>query len=466
MVISRDEEANHRSRILLAALNFAIAILASNTLAAEQWTILNRDEDAFHARIGLISEAEREISIACYNTELGAVTSHLVNLLAHRVGEGVRVRMLVDGIPSRKMLDVLALYAGSGLDVKVYHPLGQLRADRVNRRLHSKLMLCDDHAMIVGSRNLTDPHFGRSCKNFIDTDILIRGPLCSCGREYFDWCWNYEGAVPIAEIYPKRRSCEREQPTAIDRPNFQFDCRSNGDDLFDLFEPDCWNCDDLVENSGVFLEDSACPFGSEVVVCSGESCSSGIRLIVDEDFRKSGQSMARQLLARIEAATHEILIETPYPAFSHQLKQALVRAARRGVSVSLFTNSIASTDQPTTYAALLNQKASLLRAGVQIFEFGGRDSLHAKGLIIDRCVAWVGSYNFDARGDRLNLELCLQVTDLEFVHALEQSIRLRNQASNRQSLRDAYRLTVGTPAKDRLKVRSLQVITPLIRKSL
>jgi putative cardiolipin synthase len=161
-----------------------------------------------------------------------------------------------------------------------------------------------------------------------------------------------------------------------------------------------------------------------------------------------------------------VLLETPYPAFSQALKQALVNAARRGVCVSVFTNSAANTDRVTTYAAWQNQKASLIRAGVRVHEHRGDGRIHAKGLVIDQKVAWVGSYNFDPRGDRLNLELALIATDPDFVQAVEDSLRHRNVAARPLTMPEAWRLSPGTNLPQRLKIRGLQTIAPLIRRSL
>lgn len=411
-------------------MGLAWGVFSNADLRAEDWSVLDRDEDAFRERIRLIEQAREVISIACYNTDSGYVASQLAEALAVRAQEGVQVRLLVDGLPSRRMLDRLHEYRRLGLEVKVFHPLGNRRPDWLNRRLHSKIMLCDDQEMIIGSRNLTDPPFGLACESYIDSDYLIRGELSRCGKQYFDWLWNYSGAICVTH--------QPHQNTTSLHPSIDV---------------------------GLFVNHpSDCQFAGGIV--SGTVLPHQLALFFDNDYGKRQRSFEDQILQEIENARCEILLETPYPAFSHRLKQALVRAARRNVSVTLFTNSAVSTDQPTTYAALQNQKASLLRAGVMLCEFSGPGTLHAKGIIIDQAVAWVGSYNFDPRGDRLNFELCLKVTDPSFVGAIESSMKFRNSNSQSVGLGDALRLSPETPLGERLKIRGLQLITPLIRRSL
>jgi phosphatidylserine/phosphatidylglycerophosphate/cardiolipin synthase-like enzyme len=78
----------------------------------------------------------------------------------------------------------------------------------------------------------------------------------------------------------------------------------------------------------------------------------------------------------------------------------------------------------------------------------------------------VGSYNFDPRGDRLNLELCLQITDPKFVKAIELTMQRRNLNSRTVSQRESKILSPGTELPERLKIRSLQLLTPLLRRHL
>jgi cardiolipin synthase C len=191
-----------------------------------------------------------------------------------------------------------------------------------------------------------------------------------------------------------------------------------------------------------------------------------LALFYDRDVSKQSFSFEEQVLKCINSARRSLTIETPYPAFSHKFKLALIRAARRGVRVTLLTNSISNSDQPTTMAALLNQKRAMLRAGIEIREYRGRGLIHAKSLIVDRTVAWVGSYNFDPRGDRLNLELCLRVTDPKLAEAIEDGTLRRNVRSESVTLANLGRLGREIPWSTRLQIRSFQFLMPVLRSSL
>ncbi len=79
-------------------------------------------------------------------------------------------------------------------------------------------------------------------------------------------------------------------------------------------------------------------------------------------------------------------------------------------------------DVPGLADASRSTWASLLRAGVQLFEWVP-GMLHAKTICIDGAWSTVGSYNLDARSLLSNWELTLEVLDAEVAGRLEQKFR-------------------------------------------
>jgi phosphatidylserine/phosphatidylglycerophosphate/cardiolipin synthase-like enzyme len=168
----------------------------------------------------------------------------------------------------------------------------------------------------------------------------------------------------------------------------------------------------------------------------------------------------------IDAAQQSIVIETPYPAFSNEFFGRLRAAVNRGVMVTLITNSLRSTNQVEVFAAYQNQKSRLLQMGVQIYEYRGPDHLHAKAMIVDDRLAMLGSYNFDARSERLNLELCLLTHNPTAVMLIREAIGFHQcqtkaicTVSESDTLNDASLMR-------RLRMRTAQFIVPLLRPAL
>lgn len=430
---------------LTLSLMFAPLTSTPLSLAQDQpWTLLEDDEAALAARLELIARAHTEISIACYNVDSGYVIGRLAQALSTRTAQGLRARLLIDGLPARQMHEPLQTLVRSGIEVKLFHPPENARLSQINRRLHSKLMVADDQALILGSRNLTDPHFGLAETAFIDADVLLDGPIATQGRVYFDWLWDSCGAVPL--------------PAALDRMEPIFEELATIDAYVEV--------DNHIDNNALATGPTSATNDSAAETVSGTAAAADLTLLTDRSTWKQRGDFEPRLLAAIDCAQHQVVLETPYPAFSLRLARALSRAARRGVCVTVLTNAANNTDRASTYAAWQNQKPRLQRVGVRVREYGGPGRIHSKTLVIDYDHAWIGSYNFDPRGERLNLELVLLVSDLEFVQAIATSVERRHAASATLAQRPQIRLTPGTDASQRLRIRTLQLIMPLLRSNL
>jgi putative cardiolipin synthase len=101
--------------------------------------------------------------------------------------------------------------------------------------------------------------------------------------------------------------------------------------------------------------------------------------------------------------------------------------ARRGVKVTVLTNSLEATDVAVVHSGYAKRRRELLEAGVRLFEMkaispgsqggGGlvgssgssASSLHAKTFAVDRSRVFVGSFNFDPRSAHLNTEMGLVI---------------------------------------------------------
>ena len=84
------------------------------------------------------------------------------------------------------------------------------------------------------------------------------------------------------------------------------------------------------------------------------------------------------------------------------------------------TNSLGATDEPVVHIGYSRYREELLRLGVDLYEVSGTrvkrnqrmfhfgeslGRLHAKLLVIDRQVVFIGSMNFDPRSATINTEL-------------------------------------------------------------
>jgi cardiolipin synthase C len=117
-----------------------------------------------------------------------------------------------------------------------------------------------------------------------------------------------------------------------------------------------------------------------------------------------------------------MVLISPYFVPGEEGTRSLADFARAGVRTTVVTNSLESTDVAAVHAGYAKRRRALLEAGVRLYEMkrapgqaaGGRprlggsssaSSLHAKTFALDGARAFVGSFNFDPRSQRLNTEL-------------------------------------------------------------
>ncbi len=391
----------------------------------------------------MIRDAQHEICLATYSIDSSFVSTAILAHLRERAQAGVRVRVIVDGLRSKLSTDMERYLTEGGVELGIYHPLLSGHPTWLNHRMHSKLIIVDRNVIVVGSRNLNDAHFGLDDRNFIDYDAMLCGAICHQANNYFDSLWASSDVRPVRECIAihRNRSCELrgtdartpEAAAAEAISRFQYGVEST----------------DGLHSPIPILQIEA-----------HEMC-----LLHDPDAAKSERSMADTIVELINSSQHSVVIESPYPAFSDSFIEALQHAVERGVAVTLLTNSLASTDQVVVYAAYQWQKSRLLRSGVRLYEFPGPDRLHAKGMLVDNRIAMLGSYNFDARSEELNLELCVLTNNVAAVASIH-DIMCNHQ--NMAVKIDQHQLSASPTAKisRRLQLRSAQVITPILRPAL
>lgn len=432
---------------------------------ADEFVLLNRNDVSYHARVELVRQAEHELRLACYAVDSGEVPRAILDLLCERAREGVNVRIIVDGLKSRLAGDLQAKLAAAGVEVRAFHPLFKGRPVWLNRRLHCKLLIGDRSTMIIGSRNLTDRHFGVEQPSFVDCDAWIAGETCHDAVAYFDWIWDSSHVYPLSEcptLHNDAIAVQAENGTCLQPIDHDFALGSQVVAWQTVTPPPS----DARSPAFARLHCPSCSHEASWQTAA-QVHPQELQLLHDRDLSKSCGYMANRVIAMIDAAQKSILIESPYPAFSREFRQALERAAERRVEITLLTNSLNSTDQVLVYGAFQNQQARLLRHGVELFEFEGPHHLHAKCLVIDGCLAMLGSYNFDPRSERLNLELCIVTSNVHAVAMIRQASLERLRGAHRvqrphQVADPADRPTVSR----RLHMRSAQLVAPFIRPAL
>jgi len=186
------------------------------------FAIIRKPRPAFTARVALADLAENTLDLQYYIWEPDDTGRILAERLVRAADRGVRVRLLVDDITlAGRDATVAAVDAHPNIEIRVFNPFAHRKAraldfiidfNRVNHRMHNKIMVMDNAVSIVGGRNIGNHYFGVGTDSkFRDLDIAAGGPVVRDISNVFDHFWNGPWAVPIEVL--------------VDRPYTENDLR-------------------------------------------------------------------------------------------------------------------------------------------------------------------------------------------------------------------------------------------------
>ncbi|MFO0599690.1 MAG: phospholipase D-like domain-containing protein [Myxococcaceae bacterium] len=117
--------------------------------------------------------------------------------------------------------------------------------------------------------------------------------------------------------------------------------------------------------------------------------------------------IAPALFHLINGAQKEIVIQNPYVVLTEDMMKALEAASKRGVNITIVTNSPASTDSAVTQGFFLNDWKKLEERvpSTRIFVATGERKFHAKAFVVDGKVSGDTSYNADLLSGMVNGEV-------------------------------------------------------------
>ncbi|MBL9216010.1 MAG: phospholipase D family protein [Opitutaceae bacterium] len=419
--------------------------------------LLGGGYDALLLRVHLIRQARVSIAVQTFiwtNDECGRLLMYELIEAARR---GVKVRVIADHLVSDQDPEVVAFLATAhpNFELKHYRPamarikpslfhtlLASVQSFHgVNQRMHNKVMLFDDAVLITGGRNIENTYYDHATEmNFRDRDVVAVGPVARAAAESFAEFWKFRHAVSSRDLTDVQEVLRRGGVRRYDRREDY--------DFGGYFEALDREADDAALVAARFA-DRLRPV-ERVVFVSDEPGKSG-------GFFSRTARITRELGRTLERARGSVVMQTPYLVLSPTARQLFRELQERhpGLRIRISSNSFASTDNLLAYSAnyrLRNEYVVGLK--LQVHEFKPRPAamaelfprheemaaraeariasgrqerrpflcLHAKSLVVDDAVAFVGSYNLDPRSENLNTEVGLLVEDAAFARELREEI--------------------------------------------
>ncbi|WP_395010247.1 phospholipase D-like domain-containing protein [Devosia sp.] len=162
------------------------------------WALLHSNRAAWAAAKAILASAQESIAIEQFIFSHRGIGLEILDILADRARQGVRVRLLADWFGSRPLAasaGARALVAAGG-EVAIFHPpRGFLRhPSSAFHRLHRKTLIVDGRLLMTGGSC-----FAPRMEDWRDTMALIEHEVAAEALAEFDVAWAYaaEGTRPL-----------------------------------------------------------------------------------------------------------------------------------------------------------------------------------------------------------------------------------------------------------------------------
>ncbi len=355
-----------------------------------QLTLLKGAVAFFPALAEAIDAARTEVRLETYMFHFDHSAVTVAEAVERAAARGVAVYVVVDGVGTGEVpAEWQQRWSRAGVHWRVFNPAQGWRVliPKRWRRLHRKLCVVDRTVGFCGGVNMLDdffdPNHGTLAEPRFDFSVRVQGPLVTDMLDTMQRLWS--------RLQFAREAGRLDVGAAVDALRTAAQA---GTDL----------ADDTMMKTGDRLEPDR-PRGSMATLVLRDNVR----------YRRAIEGTYRLAIAQ---AKSEILIANAYFIPGVQLQRALLRAARRGVKITLLLQG--KYEYFMQYHASRAVYGPLLAAGVEIIEYEA-SFLHAKVAVMDSdngTLATVGSSNLDPFSLLLAREANLFIRDDVFAAEL------------------------------------------------
>ena len=355
-------------------------------------------EAKYQAMLEALEKAEHFIFLEYFIIDEGIMWGNVLDILARKAKAGVEVRVMYDGSCEFSTLprSYPKLLQELSIQCRVFAPVSPFVSTHYNYRDHRKILVIDGHTAFTGGVNLADEYINRIQRfgHWKDTAIMLRGEAVRSFTLMFLQMW-----------------CMVDKTTELGN-YLDFPCHAP-------------------ENARGFVM----PYGDSPL-----------------DYEHVGRQVYLDILNRAERYVH---IMSPYLILDAETENHLCYAAKRGVDVRLILPAI--PDKKLPYALAKSHYASLLDAGVKIYEYSP-GFVHAKVFVSDDIKAVVGTINLDYRSFSHHFECAAYMQGTDCIPDIE--------ADFQRTLQLCRPVSMETVKKEKLRLRLiawlLKIVAPLM----
>ncbi|MBQ7635201.1 MAG: phosphatidylserine/phosphatidylglycerophosphate/cardiolipin synthase family protein [Bacteroidaceae bacterium] len=328
-------------------------------------------DDLFHE----VRRARSSIHLEYFNFRNDSISSLLFDLLASKAAQGVKVRAVFDGFGNSSnnrplKANHLDALRRRGIEIVEYDRVRFPWINHAFYRDHRKFVVIDDSLAYVGGMNVADYYINgkEEFGDWRDIHMALTGPVVDQLQQIFVGFWNKVAEQRI-DLEPER------SPLAV------AEC-----DTDTAFKP--------------------------LPLCAEDAMIG----VTDRVPNMSPKIIRRTFLTLIDNAHTQIQLINPYFIPGRKIMRALKRALKRGVDVQIIVSD--KSDIPVTPRVVERNVYRLMKRGAQVYMYTGGFH-HSKVMMVDSCVAYVGSANLNARSLRHDYECNLLLCDRQSTAALQ-----------------------------------------------
>ncbi len=377
--------------------------------------LLINGEASFLTRLRLIEEAEESIYIQALIFKADTVGCAIADRLIARKREDpdLDIRVIVDAYANIQDYDAQMLYfemMDAGIEVQGYEPLFLEWMNEIdtedwtagNKRYHEKYWVIDGRRAVLGGMNVGDEYARVGDDPALvwrDQDVYLEGPVVR------------DVAAAFEENFAELQRLAERRPRILESDAYWSAWRQVHPELRARVS-------ESMGRGRAWRRARRARLDREAM--RGRAVESPVHDDVTVRFVRSRPRLGERWIDRayreqIDAAQTSVVIANAYFIPTDALQAALIRAAQRGVEVTVLTNSKETNDIPLINDAGRIAYRPLMDAGVRVYEWHAErhdeGTWHAKIAIFDQRVAIVGSYNLDARSLALNSEDVVVIED-------------------------------------------------------
>lgn len=402
-------------------------------------TLLEENRQAWAARWRMLADARESIDVSYFILREDVFGAAFLGHLLHKAKAGVRVRVLFDSqgtvlsFTSRLGNDWIdTLSNAPNVEVKMFRPLrsrylealATLNPAAAVGSEHDKILVCDGTRSMIGGRNIAAEYFAHPRdreKTFEDVDVILDGRDVA------------RGLTAAFESQYRSDWAHKIKPERVDLASYDEELSlayRAMDAWIKEYKPDADTARRIAARKLSWSEDLArLPRSRGTFAYARTAETSAETRLLDSHARSSPQTdaIAQGLRRLVQSAREHILVQSPYLVLSEEAVNVLEQAGRRGVAITIFTNSPVSSDNAMSQAFFLEQWPRLLARvpRMRLFVTGNLRTLHSKVIVFDDRTVLIGTYNLDPVSMGMNSEIMAAVWSDDFARRAAATVRTR-----------------------------------------